>query len=29
MDKLIADCLNEVDELLRGERTTPPLLAEQ
>ena len=29
MKQLIADCLHEVDELLRGERTTPQLLAEQ
>ena len=29
MKQLIADCLREVDELLRGERTTPQLLAEQ
>jgi hypothetical protein len=29
MKQLIADCLREVDELLRGDRTTPQLLAEQ
>ncbi len=29
MKQLIVDCLREVDELLRGERTTPQLLAEQ
>lgn len=29
MKQLITDCLREVDELLRGERTAPQLLAEQ